>query len=77
MKEIYMNAEVVDFGNGYVRCTFNQSIDDGELEIQPISKEKALQMIWEIVLAGGKREVSVNWFDRDIVTVRAWIFLEH
>ena len=78
MKEdIYMNASITDFGNGHIRCSFDQSIGDGELESRDLTKDEALRLIWELVLAGGKREVVINRYDRDIVTVNAWIFLKH
>lgn len=78
MKEdIYMNASIIDFGNGNIRCSFDQSIGDGELESRELTKDEALRLIWELVLAGGKREVRVNRYDRDIVTVSAAVILEH
>jgi len=73
--QIYMNVYVTSYGNGHKTCRFVQSIDDGELEGKDISELDALRIIWELVLAGGRREVSVNMYDRDIVTVGAHIFL--
>ena len=75
MNEIYINVMINDFGNGRVRCAMTQQVNDGKLDVQHIDKAKAQRLMWELVLAGGKREVYVNQFDRNIVTSQAWIFL--
>ena len=75
MKEIYISIRITEYGNGTMTCVMNQSIDDGPIEITEISLEKARKLMWELVLAGGTREVSVNRYDRDIVTRSAYIFL--
>ena len=75
MNGIYISARITEYGNGDVTCTLTQSVDDGPLETQYISLDKARKLIWELVLAGGKREISINRLDRDIVTRTAYIFL--
>ena len=74
-KEIYISIRITEYGNGHVTCTLTQSADGEPLETQNISLNKARKLIWELVLAGGKHEVSINRLDRDIVTRSAYIFL--
>ncbi len=74
-KEIYISVEIVDFGNGDVRCDMLQSVDDGPLEATKLDINKAHKLIWELVLAGGKRSYSTNYFNRKIVHQSAYIFL--
>ena len=74
-KEIYISVRITDFGNGSQTCALAQSVDDGPLESEYISLDKARKLMWELVLAGGKREVSISRLDRDIVTRSAYIFL--
>ena len=73
--EIYMKVTITDFGNGNIRCVFSESINDEPIKLNYIDINKARKLMWELVLAGGKRSVSVNAFDRDIVTSGAYIFL--
>ena len=73
--EIYMSVTITDFGNGEVRCIFSESINDEPIRLSYIDINKAHKLMWELVLAGGKRSVSVSSLDRDIVTSNAYIFL--
>lgn len=75
MNEIYISVRITEYGNGHVTCTLTQSVNDEPLETQYISLDKARKLIWELVLAGGEREVHINRLDRDIVTRTAYIFL--
>lgn len=73
--EIYMSVSITDFGNGRVKCIFSESINDEPIRMRYIDFNKARKLMWELVLAGGKRSVRVNPLDRDIVTSNAYIFL--
>lgn len=73
--EIYMNVSITDFGNGNVKCIFSESINDAPIKLRYIDINKARKLMWELVLAGGKRSVRINSLDRDIVTSSAYIFL--
>lgn len=73
--EIYMNVSITDFGNGKVRCIFSESINDEPIKLSYIDINKARKLMWELVLAGGKRSVNINALDRNIVTSGAYIFL--
>ena len=73
--EIYMNVSITDFGNGKVRCVFTESINDEPLKLTYIDINKARKRMWELVLAGGRRSVDVNMYDRRITTSGAYIFL--
>ena len=73
--EIYMNVSITDFGNGEIRCLFTESINDEPIKLTHIDINKARKLMWELVLAGGKRSVSVNSLNRDIITSSAYIFL--
>ena len=75
MNEIYINVRITEYGNGHVTCVLSQSVNDEPLETQYMSLDKARKLIWELVLAGGEREVHINRRDRDIVTRSAYIFL--
>ena len=74
-KEIYISVRITEYGNGKMTCILSQSVDDNPLECTPIDLDKARKLMWELVLAGGKREVSINRLDRDIITRGAYIFL--
>ena len=74
-KEIYINVSILDYGNGTVDCSLVQQVDDGELESIDISRERACKLMWELKLAGGRRTVRVNQFDRHIVSCDTYIFL--
>lgn len=74
-KEIYISIDITDFGDGYVRCEMLQSVDDGPLEATKLDINKAHKLIWELVLAGGKRSYRTNYLDRTIVNQSAYIFL--
>lgn len=72
--EIYMNVSITYFGNR-VECRYCEAIGDEPLHIKTIELNKARRLIWELVLAGGQREVCINSRDRSIVRVDAGIFL--
>lgn len=73
--EIYMNVSITDYGNGDIICKFSESINDEELRTKDITLDKARRLMWELKLAGGRKEVVINRYDRDIVTRSAYIFL--
>lgn len=75
MNEIYISIRITEYGNGHVNCYMTQSVNDEPLETTQISLDKARKLMWELVLAGGTREVHINRLDRDIVTRSAYIFL--
>lgn len=75
MNEIYINIRITEYGNGKINCFLSQSVNDEPLDIQEVSLNKARKLMWELVLAGGEREVNINPHDRDIVTRSAYIFL--
>jgi len=74
-KTLYMTAAVTNYGNGEKFCRFSESIGDGEIKTRRVTELEALRMMWELKLAGGTREVTINQFDRDIFTVCTYIFL--
>ena len=75
--EIYMNIRITEYGNGRIDCKFSESINDEELRTKDITLDKARRLMWELKLAGGRKEVIVNRYDRDIVTRSVYIFLEN
>ena len=75
MNEIYIAIRITEYGFGEPTCTISQSVGEEPLETHQLELNHALQLMWELVLAGGKREVSINRLDRDIVTRSAYIFL--
>ena len=74
-KEIYISVDITEYGNGNIDCFLNQQVDDGELEMTRIDINRARKLMWELVLAGGRKSVRVNSLDRDIVCREAYIFL--
>lgn len=75
MNEIYMNVSITYYGDNYISCLFSESIGDEPLRITKIELDKARKLMWELVLAGGRKTVSINSLDRDIVRQDAYIFL--
>ena len=74
-KEIYISVDITEYGNGNIDCFLCQQVDDGELEMERIDQARACKLMWELVLAGGRRSVRVNSLDRNIVCREAYIFL--
>ena len=74
-KEIYINISITEFRHGYAHCEMLQSINDGPLEVTKLDRNHANKLIWELVLAGGKRGININRFNRNIVTISASILL--
>ena len=74
-KEIYINVSITEYGNGEIACFLTQQVDDGELEMTKLDLNRARKLMWELVLAGGRRLVRTNTLDRDIVRRDAYIFL--
>lgn len=75
MNEIYMNVSITYYGNENIRCSYCESIGDEPVRMTKLELDKARRMIWELVLAGGKRTVSTNWYNPEIYTVDAYVFL--
>ena len=75
MNEIYMNVSITYYGDNYISCFFSESINDEPLRITEIELDKARKLMWELVLAGGRKTVRVNSLDRSIVRQDAYIFL--
>ena len=75
MNEIYINVTVVDYTDGFSRCTLCQSVGNGPLEATVISRDHAMKLIWELVLAGGVRDCHTNWYNRRVTATSAYIFL--
>lgn len=74
-KEIYISVGITEYGNGNIDCSLCQQVDDGELDVKQIDQLRACKLMWELVLAGGHRNVRVNYLDRNIVCRSAYIFL--
>lgn len=74
-KEVYICVDITDFGNGDINCSLIQSVDDGPLESTQLDINHAHKLIWELVLAGGKRSYRTNYLDPKIVVQEAYIFL--
>lgn len=72
---IYIAVRIIDYGNGFVRCSMSQSVNDEPLKTVQLTKAHAQKLQWELVLAGGKRTVTVNSHDRTIVSADTYIFL--
>ena len=75
MNEIYMNIAITDFGNGRVDCRFCESINDEPLRVTELDLRKAQRLMWELVLAGGVKEVNINRYNHKIVSISTYIFL--
>lgn len=75
MNEIYINISIIEYGNGRMDCLYTEQVNDEPMTIKPIDLDRARRLMWELVLAGGKRTVRVNRLDRSIVSRDAYIFL--
>lgn len=74
-KEIYIAVDITEYGNGSMNCYLTQQVDDGELEMTKLELDHARKLMWELVLAGGKKQVRINTLNRDIVSREVYIFL--
>lgn len=75
--EIYMSVMILNYGDGKELCQFAQQIDDDELEVKEIPHAEACRLMWELVLAGGKRDFGINMFDRTITRCGACYIAAH
>ena len=58
-----------------MNCYLTQQVDDGELEMTKLDLDHARKLMWELVLAGGRKQVRINTLNRDIVSREVYIFL--
>lgn len=75
MNKIYINISITEYSNGKMDCLYTEQVNDESMTIKPIDLDKARRLMWELVLAGGKRAVEINCYDRNIVRRDAYIFL--
>ena len=73
--EIWMNISITYYGNGTIDCRYYECIGNAPVEMKKISLDDARRMMWELVLAGGKRSYRTNYLDRSIVSSEVYIFL--
>ena len=74
-KQVWMDIDIVDYGNGRIDCWYSESIDDEPIRYTALPLDKARQMYWELILAGARHEININRYDRTIVRKNAWMFL--
>lgn len=75
--QIYMNVSITYFGNGRIECCYDESIDDAPITIRELDIDTARRMMWELVLAGGHRDININRYDRDIIHITTYLFLDN
>lgn len=73
--QIYVYAYITTYSSNRKTCRLVQDYGDGKLVSEDIDELKAKKLIWEIVLAGGTREMDINYLNHRIVTIGAYIFL--
>ena len=69
MKYIHMALHITQFNNSLLkpRCYFYHTINDaGDMACEYITLDKAHQLMWELVKAGGTREYHANEFNPGI-----------
>jgi hypothetical protein len=74
-KEIYISIAITEYGNGNIDCIMAQQIDDEDMTLEWLDFDHACKLMWELKLAGGRKQVRVNQLDRHIVTREVYIFL--
>jgi len=75
MNEIYINISIIEYNNGKIDCMYTEQVNDEPMTIKPIDLDRARRLMWELVLAGGKKTVEINRYDRNIVRRDAYIIL--
>ena len=74
--QIYIYVYTTTYGKGYRKISrLVQDDGEGKLVSKDIEEQKALKLMWEVVLAGGTREVEINYRNPHIVTVGAYLLL--
>lgn len=74
-KEIYISIAITEYGNGNIDCIMAQQVNDEEMTLEWLDLDHARKLMWELQLAGGKRNVRINCLDRHIVCREVYIFL--
>lgn len=75
--EIWISVGIDYNKHGILNCDLCQQVGDEEITIKHLSPLEAKRMIWELKLAGGTHEVTVNRFDRYLVSTRTWLLLPY
>ena len=73
--DIYISVTILDFGNGDYHATLNQAIGDNPVEVTKLDINHAKRLMWELVLAGGKREYKSNMYDHSLTNTHTYLFL--
>lgn len=79
MKHIYMNVSITRYSYKGLApdCTLFQKVDDEEMTSTKLDYDTARRMMWELVLAGGEREVSTNYLNPGISTTQVTLWTRH
>lgn len=79
MKHIYMSIVITRYSYKGLApdCTLFQKVDDEEMTYTKLDYDTARRMMWELVLAGGDREVSVNPYKSCISTTQVTFWTRH
>lgn len=74
MKSIYLVVGIDYFVNG-PQCYFHQLVDGEWYESSHIPFEKAYQLMWELVKAGGTREYKANDYNPSLHSIRTTLWM--
>lgn len=79
MKHIYMSVVITRYSYKGLApdCDLFQKVDDEEMTHTKLDYDTARRMMWELVLAGGEREVSVNHLKPCISTTQVTFWTRH
>lgn len=79
MKHIYMSIVITRYSYKGLApdCTLFQKVDEEEMTYTKLDYDTARRMMWELVLAGGEREVSVNPYKPCISTTQVTFWTRH
>lgn len=77
MNSIYMKVDITTYEDGTADCFFHEIIDHNPCQITSIPLQKAQRLMWELVKAGGKRELDVNRYNHHISMVTTTYWARH
>lgn len=79
MKHIYINISITRYSYHGMEpdCDFWQRVDDGEMEHRKLDYNTACRMMWELMLIGGERKITINHLNPGISEVEVSYWMCH
>lgn len=79
MKHIYMSLSITDYNSPFLgtECRFWEAVDGGEMTCRKLPLQEARKLMWELVLAGGEKKLSINYLNPKINTREVTYWMCH